>query len=225
MTGPTVTAAPATRLLAAVITFRDVFYLPFADDTPPVNARIDVSIPSRKWNALFVDRDATWRFSVAGEPIPTGTFDVQVDVREGPYAHFEPFQLTLPVTPSSPPKTSDFLVVKPLFPTRRFQVPRGETAIIGQLQHPTLPTQGLKVRMYPTASPPSVVPYTYTDAQGGFLFRFPRLDTTVIPTPPQKVAMVDLTVEVSEGGVPVAVSPSTLTVPLGMTQFMAFTRT
>jgi hypothetical protein len=225
MSGPFVSASPSTRVLGAVVTFRDVFYLPFNDDTPLVRARLDVSIPARKWRASFSENDATYRFSMAGEPVPTGTFDVQVDVRDDTYAHFEPFQLTLPVTPSAPPRASDFLVVKPLWPTRRFRVPRGETAVVGQLHHPTLPTAGLRVRMFPAGPPPPVAPYTYTDAQGGFLFRFPRLDTAVLPTPPQKVATVELQVEVTDGGAPVAVTPSTFAVLLGMTQFMAFTRT
>jgi hypothetical protein len=226
MSAPTVSASPATRVLACAVTFRDIFHVPFDDTTPLVRARIDVTIPSRRWSAWHSERDATWRFSVSGEPVPPGAFDVQVDVRDGTYAHYEPFQLTLPVTPSSPPKASDFLVVKPLWPTRQFRVPRGETAVIGQLfASPPLSTAGLRIRMYPTGALPPVAPYTYSDAQGGFLFRFPRLDTTAILTPPQRVVTVELTVEVSEEGVPVPVSPSTFTVPLGTTQFMAFTRT
>jgi hypothetical protein len=204
------------RSLAAAYRFCDIFHAPFDRTTPPVTAPLTVTIPALRWTALPVDDDATYRFSASTltEPAPSGgPLAIAVTSSDGSYVNFEPISVTLPLAVSSPPVRSDYLVVKPLWPTRLFRVPTGETALHGSIRSTTLPVAGLKVTMYATPSPPPGGPYTYTDARGDFLFRFPLLaaagDTAT------------LTIDVSDGS-PVAISPSSIVLKLreiAMAQF------
>ena len=180
-----------THYLAVVVRFVDPF------TTRPVPIRFSVSIPALNWSGFWWGLDSTYRFLKSNVPViggvpklPTGTFTLKVDLpgREnappdpptalprGPYAAFEPRQVTLPPSAQHPPPVlvSDYLVDLTLWPTVSFTVPAGETAAVGQIVSSSAQSvAGLKVIVFQGAAPAAGTPYTRTDAAGQFLYRLP----------------------------------------------------
>ena len=212
------------RTLGVVYRFCDISYFPLVDATPPVRAPLLVTIPSLRWRALAGD-DVTYRFSLptltesfAGQ-VPSTPLDVEVESLDGTYHNFEPFQVTLPVPLSSPPRRSDFLFTKPLWPTRKLRLITGETAIAGSIvsSSGSQPIEGLKVVIYGPGGPIAGGPYMYTDASGDFLFRLPFLQSSTS-------APVTVTIAVSDSGGPITVTPPSLTISLGEVATAQFIR-
>jgi hypothetical protein len=210
------------RTLLAVYRFYDVFFYPIQDRTTPVNSPLEVSVPSTGQVALRSDGDFTYRFSAVTltQPAPVGVdLAVQVVATDGDYASFEPILLTLPLPLSTPPVRGDFLIPTPLWPTVAYRPPSGETAVRGAVRSPTAqPVAGLKVEVWPGASPlpPAGTPYTRTNANGDFLFRFPLLKGT---------AGTSLTAGIRLEGGAVPVTPSSTSIVLGRTQIIPLQRT
>ncbi len=226
------TDTPAlTRYLAVVVRFVD----PFTNQ--PVPVQFSVSIPALRWSALWWGSDSTYRFSKSNVPViggvpqlPTGTFELKVDLlgREndppdpptalprGPYAAFEPRQVTLPPAAPHPPPVlvSDYLVDQTLWPTEAFTVPAGETAVVGHFVSSTAQSVvGLKVLVFQGASPPAGTPYTRTDAAGQFLYRLPDLKRKV------GALTASLGIQVfNVANAPLTVTPSTFPTPIPIGQ-------
>ena len=210
------------RTLSAVYRFYDAFFFPIDDTTPIVNSPLDVSIPALGWSALRVDKDFTYRFSARTltQSAPSGTNQVvQVTASMNDYVSLEPILLTLPLPLSSPPRAADFLIVKPLWPTVALRTGVGETAVRGHIFSPTAqPVAGLKVEMWPGSggTPPPGTPYTRSDADGDFLYRFPLLKG-----PPGSTASFNI--RVNNGAI--TVLPASLVITLGGAQIASFERT
>ena len=209
------------RTLAAVYRFYDAFLFPLVDTAPPITSPLEVSIAKFRWNALRAG-DFTYRFSsltLTGPAFTGVNLPVQVTASAGDYINFEPILLTLPLPISTPPQRSDFLIPKPLWPAFSFRPPAGETAVRGQIQSPSAqPVAGLKIEMWPGAAPvpPPGTPYTLSDANGAFLYRFPLLmgaSGSVLP------------INVRLNGGLLAVTPASLPVVLGQTQIFQLQRT
>ncbi|HEY5933088.1 MAG TPA: hypothetical protein VIU61_00550 [Kofleriaceae bacterium] len=203
--------------LACALRFEDIFYRPVEPTTPPVATRLEVTIPALAWTAIRADRDATYRFRFTPGVDVTGTHDVVVTSLDGIYVNHEPFQITLPRMMSTPPRASDFLIARPLWPTRRFHAPIGETCVIGRITSPNLPVAALRVQLYRGAAPPPLGAYTYTDANGEFVFRLLKLAGAIGDV------ISDVRIAVSDGN-PVVVAPDMFSVELGRTQSITFTR-
>ena len=210
------------RTLSAVYQFYDAFFFPIDDDTPPVTSPLDVSIPDLRWNALFAENDATYRFSASTltHPAPAGVnLTVQVTAPGGDYLSLEPILLTLPLPVSVPPQRADFLISRPLWPTVGLRPPSNETVVRGQIQSPTAqPVDGLKIEMWPAsaATPPPGTPYTRSNAHGDFLYRFPLLKGAPGSLAPFRIRL-------NNGAV--AVLPASLPISLGGAQILQFQRT
>jgi hypothetical protein len=222
MTGLLTDAPTWTRNLAAAVQFVDSF------TGLAIRVPFMVSIPALRWNALWWDTDATYRFSlsnvaiVGGVPqLPTGTFTLGITPTNGPYAALEPRQITLPPAPVHPPPVlaTDYLVRLIIWPTVAFRVPPGETAVVARLVSTSNQTiAGLKIRLFDAAAPPpppSV--YTRSDAAGQFLVRLPALRRGNAANP-----MAQLDVQVFDAAnTPLTVTPATLPVPIGqLTSFV-----
>jgi hypothetical protein len=209
------------RTLSAVYRFYDAFFYPIDDRTPPVASSLDVSIPSLGWSALRAGGDFSYRFSALTltRPAPGGAnLAVQVIAAGGDYASFEPILLTLPLPLSTPPKRADFLIATPLWPTTALRPPGGETVVRGLIRSSTAqPIADLKIQMWIGAAPlpPPGTPFTRSNANGDFLFRFPLLKGV----PGQNVLV---NIQLSDGAVPVA--PGALSIVLGQTQIIEFQR-
>ena len=210
------------RTLAAAYQFHDIFFEPLDDRSPPVLSLLDVSIPSLGWSAFRAEGDATYRFSAltVAAPAPSGTnLAVQVMAPRGDYVNLEPILLTLPRALSSPPKRSDFLITKPLWPTTALRPPDGETAVRGQIRSGTSATvSDIKVEMWTGVAPaPSAgAPYTRSNADGDFLFRFPLVRRSTGST---------ITVNIRLAGGAITVSPASTPVVFGRTQIIQFQMT
>jgi hypothetical protein len=209
------------RTLSAVYRFYDAFFFPLDDHAPPLIAPLEVSIPALRWNALRVEADATYRFSAftLTQPAPAGVnLDVQVAATNGDYINLEPILLTLPLVLSVPLQRADFLILRPLWPTTAFRPPETETAIRGQIRSPTAqPVANLKVEMWPGVSvlPPAGTPFTRSNANGDFLFRFPLLKGTAGSAAPFRIRL-------NGGGL--AVNPASPSIVLGRTHIVQFDR-
>jgi hypothetical protein len=209
------------RTLAAVYRFYDAFLFPVDERTPPITSLLDVSIPALGWRAFGSTADSTHRFSALTltEPMAAQAgLEVQVEAPGGDYVNLDPILLTLPLPLSSPPQSADFLIAKPLWPTLKVRPPAGETAVRGSLASATLPVADLKVEMWlgPAPVPPPGTPFTRSNAQGDFLFRFPRLKAAAGPTLALRIRL--------DGGA-AGVFPSSLTLPFGRTHIIPFQRT
>jgi hypothetical protein len=159
--------------LAAAVRFVDAF------TTSPLRVPLLVSVPARRWPALYSAGDATYRFLVSNGAVLAGAFDVDVTAPGGEYVNWEPFQMQLPppALPHPPPlRAGDFLLTRNLWPTPLLRLPPAETAVAGLVvSNSAAPVAGLRVRLYKPPGPPPANQYTRTDASGGFLFRFPQL--------------------------------------------------
>jgi hypothetical protein len=208
------------HLLGFALRFEDIFDRPATPTTSPVRAPLQVSIPALRWQAFYAGSDGTYRFRFGPHDVIAGTHAVEVTSLDGSYANHEAFTVTLPRVVSTPPVTDDFLIARPLWPTRSFRIPEGETAVIGRITSPTSqPVAGLRVQLYRGASPPPSGAYTYTDANGEFVFRLLKLGGLVPGGP-----ITDIKIAVSDGG-PIVVSPVMFTVDLGHAQAISFQRT
>jgi hypothetical protein len=205
--------------LAVALRFLDAF------TDRPVRVPLDVSIPARRWPALRRESDATYRFLVTNVPLPAGSFDVAVTAPGGEYVNWEPFlvEVPRPGLPHPPPAlASDYLVERVLWPTRRFRPQPGETAVVGRVvSGGANSTTGLKILLFKSPGPAPAVPYTRTDENGEFLFRFPLLRGEVSGT--TVVAGVSLDVQVRDAADAVlAAAPGTVEVPLGRVSVLTF---
>jgi hypothetical protein len=174
--------------LGAVLRFVDAF------SAVPVRARLEVRVeslpvvagmPGTPWNAVPGRGDGTYRLMVSGGTVlPVGAIAVTVSAPGREYVNFEPFTVALPrplVAHPPTPARSDFLVERPLWPTRSLKVPPGETAIVGRVSSTggTTAVARLRVKLWPSGSPMPASPYAYTDDAGEFLFRLPALTGSV----------------------------------------------
>jgi hypothetical protein len=175
--------------LSAAVRFLDHFTgapvrapLAVRADRLPAAARL----PPVPWTAHRARVDATYRFQVANETVPpAGAIAVTIEAPSREYAAFEPLTLNLPlVPPPHPPpvQPGDFLVEHPLWPTRAFRIPAGETAVVGTVRSGGAnPIDRLRLRLWTGGGLPPAAPYAYTDALGEFVFRLPRLVTAAGP--------------------------------------------
>jgi hypothetical protein len=215
------------RTLAAVYQFYDAFFFPLDVLTLPVTSPLEVSIPSLNWTAFRAESDSTYRFSAntltrstpSNSPSPPNPlFAVQVVATDGDYVSFQAINLVLPLPLSAPPKRSDFLIPKPLWPTTVVRPPDGETAVRGFIRSGTAqPVADLKVEMWLGGSPvpPPGTPFTRSNGAGDFLFRFPRLKGA-------SGSSQAISIRLNGGTVPVL--PATLPIVLGQTQIIKFQR-
>jgi hypothetical protein len=207
------------RSLSAVYRFYDAFYFPIDKFTQPIASPLDVSIPALRWSASRAETDFSYRFSTLTltQPAPSGAnLAVEVVSTDGDYVSFEQIVLTLPLALSSPPKPADFLIVRPLWPTVAFRPPGGETAVRGQIRSAAaLPVAGLKIVMWPGAAvtPPAGTPFTRSNANGEFLFRFPLL---------KSAGGSPFHIRLNDGAI--GVSPASPSVVFGRTQMIQFQR-
>lgn len=214
--GREATSGPAPRFhhrLAIAYRFIDVF-------TGAVIAEpLRVTIPGRNWSAYRSARDYTYRFLVSnGEEVPAGVFDVEVAASGREYLGLEPIQAALPVPPiAHPPPVvrADYLVEAPLWPTRAKTLPAGETAVVGRIVSSggAANAAGLRLFLFEPPGPAPATPYAWTDGAGDFLFRLPSLKAGV--SGGVVVSDRTLNVGVFDGAVSVAVTPNTITLPLG----------
>lgn len=168
-----------TQRLAVALQFTDAF------TGTPVPVPLEVSIPALQWRAFFWRPDGTYRFVTTGV-IPAGSFAVTVSVPGGKYVNWEAFQVDLPrTTPAAPPvSAADYLVSRPLWPTPRYRLPYGETAVVGRLaSSASSSVDRLRVTVFEAAVfPPPLAPYTRTDGNGRFVFRLPLLRKQFVGT-------------------------------------------
>jgi hypothetical protein len=206
--------------LAAALRFVDAF------TGMPVRVPLAVSIPARRWPALRVATDATYRFLVTNAAVPAGVFNVAVTAPDEEYVNWEPFtvQLPRPVVPHPlPVRASDFLIARTLWPTPRLRLPPAETAVLGLIRNGAAqPVAGLRVALFKPPGPAPPAPYTRTDARGTFLFRLPLLRGSVAGA--NVVSTASLAIEVRDAGNnPLPVNPpGPQEVPLGKVSVLTF---
>ena len=142
-----------------------------------------------RWRAMRQAADDTYRFFLTNQlfgnvpplqVVPPGLYDVTVVAPVGDYVNHELIQVQLPRprTPPPPPAIrSDFLVQRMLWPTRRAQIPPGQTAVVGRIvsQGGVTSVADLRVVLFELPGVPPPAPYTRTNANGDFVFRFPTL--------------------------------------------------
>jgi hypothetical protein len=215
MSAPMVTPL-LKRSVSVVYRFYDAFLYPtLSDRTPAIDAQLEVSIPKFDWNALRSGEDLTYRFSwmTLTQSPPGGlNLDVEVVSTDGVYMNLDPFQVSLPLAVSSPPKASDFLQTKPLWPAESMRPPVGETAVRGRISNAAnVPSTGVKVEMWTggSAVPPPGTPFTQSAANGCFLYRFPLLAGI-------RGSTVTVNVRLNNGAL--LVTPSSLPVVIGQLQ-------
>ena len=144
-------------------------------ETLPVISRM----PNLPWRAVRGNDDHAYRFLVTNKTVaPVGSIPITVEAPGGEYVNFEPFTVTLPRTLAKHPPTpdrSDFLVERPLWPTRVIRLPPGETAISGVVRSSggVHSVSGLRVFICDDRDSLPSDPYSYTNAAGEFLFRLP----------------------------------------------------
>jgi len=221
MSAPPFVSPLLQRTLAAVYLFYDAFFFPIDDNSPPITSPLVVSIPSLRLTAGYSASDSTYRFSaltLTQRPPAGVNLDVEVTSIAGDYTSFEPIKLTLPRPLSSPVKRTDVLIPAPLWPTPATRPPQGETAVRGQIHSAgPLPVSGLKVEIWvgPAPTPPPGTPFTFSDNQGQFLYRFP------LHKGPAGAA-ASFRIRLNNGAV--GVSPASLSLQLGATQVIVFQR-
>jgi hypothetical protein len=141
-------------------------------------------MPNSPWRAISRPSDGTYRFMVSNRAVlPVGAIAITVSAPGREYVNFETFSVTLPrpfVAHPPTPDRSDFLIERPLWPTRSLRIPPGETAVVGHVKTAgTTAIAGLRIKIWPSGSPMPATPYAYTDDAGEFLFRLPALKGSV----------------------------------------------
>ena len=206
-----------THHLVVALRFVDVF-TPRPVEPPPPERTIEpappvrsfdtplrVTIPELGWKAVHRATDSTYRFVVTEANVPTGTFRVIVEDPDQRYVNHSPITLTLPLT-------SPGLVEHALWPTRKFKVPTGETAMVGRLV-------STSASFSPADQPPPTMPFARSNQNGEFLFRLPEVSRESDGTP----RPASMAVQVTREGVPVgSVAPSTFVPDPGQVQFIRF---
>ena len=191
-----------THRLAIALRFVDVF------TGRPVENALRVAIPGQRWEAVYCATDSTYRFLMTASPVSSGAFQVVVEDPEQIYVNHQSIELMLTPSPPMPPiARHDYLHEFPLWPTRRFKVPMGETALVGRLVSASAGgVGGLDVRIFPAGEPPPSTPFARSNADGEFLFRLPQVTRETDGTP----IPLSLEVQVSRDGIGVSpVTPST----------------
>jgi hypothetical protein len=203
------------QLLVAV-RFHDVFLGPEA----PVRVPLAVSIDALGWQAYPSPHDATYRFlrtNAAFPSVPPPPWDVTVSAPGGEYVNFAPFQVQPISPPVLPPTPAAYLVERPLWPTRSFRPPPGETVVLGRVVRVApAPVAGLEVWLFPEATRQPTTPSTFTDANGAFVFRLPGLRGTSQPGPPPVVTLPsDVGIEVRDGATLLTAAGQRIGIDLG----------
>jgi hypothetical protein len=154
---------------------------------PPV-ALTGASGAETLWRARRVQSDDTYRLFVTNQALQPGNYPIAVTAPAGEYVNFQPIGVPVPVprTPPPPPALrSDFIFEFPLWPTRRASIAPGDTALLGRIIHVGgAPAVNYRVTFYPPPGPPPAMPYTRSDANGDFVYRFPSLKRAPPPAPP-----------------------------------------
>lgn len=201
--------------LAVAVRFTDVF------TERPVETPLRVTISGASCSAIYRAADSTYRFMLTEAPVPSGVFQLAVEDPEQTYVNHQPIELTLAPGPSTPPiSRQDYLYQFPLWPTRKFKVPIGETAVVGRLVSTSSGSVGnLDVHIFTAGETPPPTPFARSNPEGEFLFRLPwvtrETDGTARPT--------SLDVQVSLAGVPIgSVTPSNFTLNPGRVQCRTF---
>lgn len=188
--------------LAVALRFVDVF------TRRPIDASLLVTIPELGWEAVHCATDSTYRFLVTEADIPSvSNLEVHVEDPGHVYLNHSDIRLTLPWTVPTPNTMADYLEEHVLWPTRLFQVPWGETAVVGRLTSDSAPVVDLDVfftagvRLFsPTPDEPQVppvTPFARTNSDGEFLFRLLDVSRAVSGDPDP----LEVGVEVKRGGI------------------------
>jgi hypothetical protein len=94
--------------------------------------------------------------------------------------------------------------------------PGGETAVRGSITSATSqPVADLKIEMWLGVGPPPGTPYTFSNTNGDFLFRFPLFQGT-----PGQTVLANI--QLAGGAIPV--SPASRPITIGMSQIIPFQR-
>jgi hypothetical protein len=161
--------------LAAAIRFLEVFSgeeisAPLEVEAPSLP--VVVGMPQLPWRA--VRERNVYRFQVSNrEVMPSGSIAVTVACPAGDFANFEAINLSLPPVLSVPfPVASDFLLERPLWPTRKFALRAGETAMIVSLRSGgATDVRGIRIKAKRSGALPPDPPATYTDEDGETVVR------------------------------------------------------
>jgi hypothetical protein len=202
------------RRLVLAVAFRDIFF------PDPAAALIAVPLAVEVLGIVaWRGDDATYRISVpSGTAVPAPPWAVTVSAPGGEYVQLDPITVPGAPVPSTPPVRSDYLRTFPLLPTRLLRLPPGETAVQGVIRKLGVAQAGLGVTLHPGSVPSAGTPQARTDAAGQFVYRLPDVTGAGLG------AAVSLTVTVVAGGVPVTVSPATVTLAAGRVQTLSFER-
>lgn len=190
--------------LGIVIRFVDVF------TGRVIDSPMRVSVPDQEWIAVKGKTDATYRFLFTEQAVPAGNFTVEVISLTQEYQNLQVLQISLPVVPSIPPLRSDFIVEHPLWPTRKFKIPAGESAVTGRIVSGGVnAVDDLQIRFYEQGTLPSAAPAAFSDAQGEFVYRLPwysyQVAGSVVSPPP------DIDIEITgTGGVITPINPASI---------------
>lgn len=203
--------------LGIAVRFVDVF------TGGPINAPLRVSAPAQQWTAVRRTTDDSYRFLFTETAIPAGVFDLQIDSLSGEYQSLQPAQITLPVVSGPPPVRADYIMTLPLWPTRQFQFPAGETGIIGRIvSGGTNSIRDLQVRLFPQGTAPAAAPAAFSNSNGEFVYRLPwhgpRMTGSTVNAPP--TVAIDM---VGPGGSIGAVAPAIMDPPSGQVHSQTFT--
>jgi hypothetical protein len=201
--------------LAFALRFVDVF------TRRPIATPLSVTLPEQGWIAVYCAADASYRFLVTEALLPSGSFQVVVEDPNQCYINHSPISLTLSSTSPTPPiSRGDYLIEHALWPTRKFRVPTGETAVVGRLvSSGANPVDDLDIRLFPVGEAPPAIPFARSNPDGEFLFRLPAVSRESDGTP--RPASIE--VEVRHEGVPlVSVTPSEFPPDPGRVQFRSF---
>jgi hypothetical protein len=169
--------------LGVVIRFFDVF------TGRTIDHPLNVTVPSQGWNAVHRRTDSTYRFLFTNEMVPAGNFTIEIESITQEYAHHLPLLVTLPVVPSTPPVRSDYIVTHPLWPTRNFAIPAGESAVVGRIVSGSASaTDNMQIRLFEHGTSSAAAPIAFSDDNGEFSYRLPwhrqQVAGTVISPPP-----------------------------------------
>jgi hypothetical protein len=206
-----------TFALATVIRLVDAF------TGVPLRERYDVRLAGREdWAPVFRESDATYRFVVSNAPIPSLVTDVVITGNDAT-RHRDADGLTVTIPPPGPapvPLTvGHYLTEHPLWPSRTFRPPPGETFVRGLVLRAGAPQPDHRVRIAAGAAPAATAPAAPTDADGQFGYRLPSL-TVAAPSGGGATTTADLFAEVRDpaDAVQSVTGPALpLTVPLGRT--------
>ena len=202
--------------LAAVVRLVDAF------TGLPVRAPFDVRLAGQEWwRPLYRDTDATYRFLVSNRAVPSlGTVAVRLTPLDPAATHRDIGGLSVTIPPAGPapvPLTpARFLHEHPVWPTRTFAPPPGETVVLGRVRRAGAPVADQRVRLATGGAPGAGAPAAPTDADGAFVYRLPALK--VQATAAGVVTTAGLFAAVRDAaGTPQALSAPAMpvTVPLG----------